>query len=566
MKKLINRPQDVVREMLEGVVALSPATAIISDENIVIQTGLPGPALRQVAVISGGGSGHEPAHAGYVGPGMLTAAVAGDVFTSPSADAIYAAICAVSGPAGAVLIVKNYTGDRLNFGLAAEMARADGIPVEIVVVADDVALRDTVPAERRRGIAGTVLVHKLTGAAAAKGLSIADIAALARSVAARVGSMGVSLGPSTLPSVGKPGFVLGEHEIEVGLGIHGEPGVRKMEIAPADALTKLIIDTIAADGKIRHSDEVALLINGLGATPPLELAILARSALKDLEQRGIRVARAWAGTFLSALDMPGFSLSIMPLADGDLELLDAKVETFAWPGGGRMNENFTVQRQNNAAPTREAGEAQPHHSNSGPQLRELFARIARALIDAEDELARLDGISGDGDLGASMRRGGEALLNLPDSAFFNAAKGLSDAGEQIRKAIAGSSGPFYATALLRAARYLAPIDEPAAADAAAAFTAAVDAIMALGGAKPGDRTMVDALHPAARVLTDQLSAGADWQSAWRNAVAAAEEGMQQTSSMHPRLGRASYLGERAIGSPDAGAAAVVVWLKAVLTE
>ena len=185
MKKLVNRPEDIVREMLEGIAALSPATAVLSEENIIVQADLPEPNARQVAIISGGGSGHEPAHAGYVGRGMLTAAVAGDVFTSPSADAVLAAILAVSGPAGALLIVKNYTGDRLNFGLAAEMARAEGIPVEVVVVADDAALRETVSPERRRGIAGTVLVHKLAGAAAAQGLSLARVAAIAAAAADR---------------------------------------------------------------------------------------------------------------------------------------------------------------------------------------------------------------------------------------------------------------------------------------------------------------------------------------------------------------------------------------------
>ena len=332
MKKLINRPEDVVREMLEGVVALSPATALLRDENIVIQARLPEDCARKVALISGGGSGHEPAHAGYVGPGMLTAAVAGDVFTSPSADAVLAAIRAVGGPAGVLLIVKNYTGDRLNFGLAAEMARAEGIPVEIVVVADDTALRDTVPAERRRGIAGTVLVHKLAGAAAAEGLPLGSVAAIAKAAAERISSMGVSLGSCTLPSVGRPGFTLGDNEIEIGLGIHGEPGVKRMANASADALVDLVIDTMIADGKIKRGDDVALLVNGLGSTPPLELAILARAGLARLEREGMTVVRSWAGTFLSALDMPGFSLSILPVTADDLLRLDHPVETLAWPG------------------------------------------------------------------------------------------------------------------------------------------------------------------------------------------------------------------------------------------
>ncbi|OWV96840.1 dihydroxyacetone kinase family protein [Rhizobium sp. R693] len=564
MKKLINRPEDVVREMLEGVVALSPATAILCDENIIVQTGLAEPGARQVALISGGGSGHEPAHAGYVGPGMLTAAVAGDVFTSPSADAVLSAIRAVGGPAGVLLIVKNYTGDRLNFGLAAEMARAEGIPVEIVVVADDAALRDTVPAERRRGIAGTVLVHKLAGAAAAKGLPLGRVAAIAGAAAERISSMGVSLGSCTLPSVGKPGFTLGEDEIEVGLGIHGEPGVRRMALASADALVDLVVDTIIADGKIKRGDDVALLVNGLGSTPPLELAILARAALARLEREGMTVVRGFAGTFLSALDMPGFSLSVLPVTPDDLTLLDHPVQALAWPGGGRVNKSgakITIAPHSKPAADDDHDAIVPE---SGRHLRQVFAGVARALIDAEDELARLDGISGDGDLGASMRRGANALLSLPDAAFSSVARALLEAGEQVRKAIAGSSGPFYATALMRAARRLSGIDEPSAADIAGAFADAVQAIMDLGGARRGDRTMIDALEPAARTLMDQLGSDVAFSTAWRKAVEAAEEGMKRTSNMHPRLGRASYLGERAIGSPDAGAAAAVIWLRATV--
>ena len=267
MKKLINDPAHVVTEMLEGLVAATPATALLPGETVVVRTDLP--AARGVAVISGGGSGHEPAHAGYVGRGMLTAAVAGDVFTSPSTDAVLAAIRHVAGPAGAVLIVKNYTGDRLNFGLAAELARAEGIPVEVVIVADDVALKDTVPPDRRRGIAGTVLVHKITGAAAEAGLPLAEVAAIARNAAAQVGSMGVALGACTLPAVGKPGFALEGDEIEIGLGIHGEPGVRRAKIDSADALVSAVVTVIAEDRGLAAGQPVALLVNGLGATPPM---------------------------------------------------------------------------------------------------------------------------------------------------------------------------------------------------------------------------------------------------------------------------------------------------------
>src|SRR5262245_42186979 len=242
MKKLINRPEDVVEEMIEGLAAAYPGLQRLPGQTVLVRADLPDAAERPVAVISGGGSGHDPAPAGYVGRGMLSAAVAGDVFTSPSPDAVLAAIRATAGPAGVLLIIKNYTGDRLNFGLAAELARAEGMAVETVVVADDVALRGTVEPSRRRGIAGTVLVHKVAGAAAAAGLPLAEVAREARAVATSIGTMGVALGPCTVPAAGHPGFVLGDDEIELGLGIHGERGVQRTSLRRADELVDTLLE------------------------------------------------------------------------------------------------------------------------------------------------------------------------------------------------------------------------------------------------------------------------------------------------------------------------------------
>ncbi|AVH44439.1 dihydroxyacetone kinase family protein [Agrobacterium tumefaciens] len=559
MKKLINDPATVVRDMLEGVVALSPATVLLADENVVIRSGLQAPEKRRVAVLSGGGSGHEPAHAGYVGAGMLTVAVAGDVFTSPSTDAVLAGIRAAAGPAGALVIVKNYTGDRLNFGLAAELARAEGIPVEIVVVADDVALKDTVPDDRRRGIAGTVLVHKLAGAAAEQGLPLQEVARIAREAAEKLSSMGISLGSCTLPAVGRPGFVLGDAEIEVGLGIHGEQGVRRMSIASADELVKLVLETIEADGRLKSGDRVALLVNGLGSTPPMELAVVARSAITRLEAKGVVVERAWAGTFLSALDMPGFSLSVMHVDDAMLNLIDAPTDAGAWPRGGAVNRNRVLP----SAGVEKSVTAEIEITAAGERLRSAAERVARALIAAEPKLTQLDSVTGDGDLGTSMVRGAEAILALPGESFPDVSGGLMAMANAMRKAIGGSSGPFYATGLMRASRHLAGIEKPTDQQMAEAFVAAVLAVSELGGARPGDRTMIDALHPAAETFRDRLAAGASADEAWRSASAAGIAGAEATTSMKPRLGRASYLGERAIGHPDAGAVAVSIWLEAI---
>ena len=558
MKKLINDPRGVVREMLEGVCDLYPGLALLADLDVVVRSDLPPPAQRAVAVISGGGSGHEPAHAGYVGPGLLAAAVAGDVFTSPSVDAVLAAIRAAAGPAGALLVVKNYTGDRLNFGLAAELARAEGIPVEIVVVADDVALAGTVPRDRRRGIAGTVLIHKVAGAAAASGRGLAEVAALARGAAADLASMGVALGACTVPAVGRPGFALGDMEIELGLGIHGEQGIERAALLPADGLVERLLDSILADLAPGQGQRVALLVNGLGGTPEMELAIVARRAIAVLRGRGLAVVRAWMGNYLTALEMPGCSLSVLKVDDARLALIDAPAASAAWKGNGVVSAR-KVGAASIAAPrlVRPAG---PHAG----RLRAAAFAAAAALQAAELLLTDLDTRAGDGDLGLSMTRGAKAIRALEADAWADPPTALSRIADALRRAIGGSSGPFYATALMRAARTLPEMPTPI--DWAISLRAAGIAVAELGGAQPGDRTMLDALVPAADALAAGLERGEPLAVALRAAVTAAEAGAAATAAMRPRLGRASYLGERAVGVEDGGARAVAIWLRALALQ
>ena len=559
MKKLINDPRQVVREMLEGLVDLEPDLALLNDENIVVRASLPPPAMRKVAVLSGGGSGHEPAHAGYVGHGLLTGAIAGDVFTSPSVDAILTAILAVAGPAGAVLVVKNYTGDRLNFALAAELAAREGVPCEIIVVADDVALRGVVEPERRRGIAGTVLIHKIAGAAAESGRALAEVAVLARDAAAGLGSMGVALGSCIVPAAGIPGFTLGDDEIELGLGIHGEKGVERTKMRPADALVDAILGAVVADRGLKRGDRVALLVNGLGGTTPMELCIVARHALATLRGQGLVVERAWCGNYLTALEMPGCSLSVLPVDDARLALLDAPARAPAWIVSGKI-----LPTRNGMTSPKIAGEtisAVPAGPLAGV-LREAALAVAEALEKGEDRLTSLDAQAGDGDLGASMERGAAAIRALPDTAWSTPETALTALGNALRRAIAGSSGPFYATALLRAARRLAGLADPGADAWQAAFKDAVEAVSEIGGAKPGDRTMIDALQPAVEAWAKAF--GEPAARVWAQAVAAAEQGAEKTAQMMPKLGRASYLGNRTIGVPDGGAVAVTVWMKALL--
>ena len=561
MKKLINDPRQVVREMLEGIVALHPGLALLAEHDVVLRSDTPEAAQRKVAVISGGGAGHEPAHAGYVGTGMLHAAVSGDVFTSPSVDAVLAAIRAVAGPAGALLVVKNYTGDRLNFGLAAELARASGIPTEIVVVADDVALRDTVPEERRRGIAGTVLIHKIVGALAEAGADLQRSAAAGRAAAAATGTMGVALGACTIPAAGTPGFSLGEDEIELGLGIHGEPGIARQKIASADTITDRMLDMILADRGYPAGTPVALLVNNLGGTTTMELAVVARRALARLREHGLVVRRAWAGTLLSALEMPGFSLSVMALDDARLALLDQATQAPAWAGPGLVPQRASIVSVGEPAADNETVVSA---DALGETLRRAALAAATALEAAETQLTELDSRAGDGDLGISMKRAADAIrASCAASRSADAASVLALLAGALRRAIGGSSGPFYAVGLLRAARQLAGEPQSDLKSWSAAFAAGVAAISELGGARGGDRTMLDALLPAADALADAIRRDLTATQAWAQAAEAARSGAEATAGMKPRLGRASYLGDRALGVPDGGAVAVSLWLGAI---
>jgi triose/dihydroxyacetone kinase / FAD-AMP lyase (cyclizing) len=562
MKKLINQPQRVVEEMMQGFLAMHAGLALLSDHHVLLRADAEDVRDRQVALISGGGSGHEPAHAGYVGAGMLSAAVAGEVFTSPSLDSVCAAIQAVSGKPGVLLIVKNYTGDRLNFGLAAEMARGEGIRVETAVVADDVALVGTEQHAGARGIAGTVLVHKVAGAAAAEGKSLEEVAAIARATADAVASMGIALSAGTVPAVGKPSFVLGPEEVELGLGIHGEPGTRRVPLRCSDELADELVEAIVSAQHLKTDERIAVLMNNLGATTTMELAIFARGALSSLESRRFLIERVYAGTFMTSLEAAGVSLSILRVDDDRLKRLDAPTSAPAWPNAamkppGRVQDRLVASQQFIPVPYHDLSYQPPN------KMQRAIQAACRALMDAEVRLTDLDQAVGDGDLGVNLARGARAVEeSLLTYQSYNPAEALKSTGLILQKAVGGSSGPFYAILFLRAANSvrIGNMDNPKAW--AKASIDACDAISELGGATAGDRTMLDALVPFANTLATALEQGRSTADAVEAAVCAAEAGAEATARMIPRRGRSSYLGDRAIGHPDSGAVAVAVWLRA----
>lgn len=325
MKKLINKTDNIVDEMLVGAVNAHPNQLLrLPGYNVLLRTEK---KLDKVSLISGGGSGHEPAHGGYVGYGMLDAAVAGEVFTSPTPDQIYEAIKAVNNGNGVLLIVKNYTGDILNFEMAKTLAEADGIQVEQVIVNDDVAVENSTWTTGRRGIAGTLFVHKIAGAMAETGAPLEDVKRIAEKVINNVRSMGMALSPCTVPASGKPSFLLDDNEVEIGIGIHGEPGTHREIIESADNLTKYLSDKILAEIPFKENDEAAIMINGLGGTPLMELYIINKKLSQILSESGINTSKTYIGNFMTSLEMAGFSISVLKLDDELKNLLLAPCNT-----------------------------------------------------------------------------------------------------------------------------------------------------------------------------------------------------------------------------------------------
>ncbi len=326
MKKIINEPENVVKEMLAGIEAVHPGLRYLRGYEVITRKD---PDRRKVALISGGGSGHEPAHAGYVGRGMLSAAVAGNVFASPSPDRVLAAIRETAGESGALLVIKNYSGDVMNFEMAMELAAMEGFKTASVIVKDDVAVPDSTFSTGRRGIAGTVFVHKIAGAAAEEGQALEAVRTIAQRVADNTRSMGMAMTPCVLPAVGKPGFTLGADEIEIGMGIHGEPGIEKTSLKKAGEVAETLCGRILEDLDYAGR-EAAVLINGLGGTPLMELYIVAGEVDRVLRERGVDPQRYYVGNFMTSLEMAGCSVSVLRLDDEMKRLLDAPADTPAW--------------------------------------------------------------------------------------------------------------------------------------------------------------------------------------------------------------------------------------------
>lgn len=531
MTQFVNRREDIVQEAIDGLIAASGGRLARLDGYPHIRVVLRNDWDRaKVALVSGGGSGHEPAHAGFVGPGMLTAAVCGDVFASPSVDAVLAGILAVTGPAGCLLIVKNYTGDRLNFGLAAERARAFGLNVSMVIVNDDIAL----PAlPQARGVAGTLFVHKIAGALSERGASLAEITAAAQRVIAGTRSIGMSLDTCTVPGAAKEDRIP-RGKAELGLGIHGEAGVEQVDYSDARSAMAMVAQKLGAF--LAPEGPYVALLNNLGGTSVLEMSVLAHElARSELATRLSHVVGP--ATMMSSLDMRGFSVSLCPAERRDIAALESATPLRNWPGIFRLSPPVIADLPDGLRPIR------PLASSHAP-TRDFLIRCCEILIAAETDLNALDAKTGDGDTGSTLAGAARALITAMDRLPLADHTQLYRAiGQELSETMGGSSGVLLA------------IFFAAAGDAAASGQTMGEALQAglarmqeIGGAGPGDRTMIDALEPALTVLPQGIEA----------AARAARAGANRTADMaHARAGRAAYINaDHLRGHADPGAEAV----------
>lgn len=580
MKKIINKAEDIVIEMCNGMVMAHPELEFVKKYKIIKKKEI---NQNKVSLISGGGSGHEPAHAGYVGKGMLDAAVCGDIFASPSQIQVYQALKATAGNKGALMIIKNYTGDMMNFRNAAFMAEEDGLQVDYVVVNDDISVQDSLYTVGRRGVAGTVLVHKIAGAAAEEGRSLQLVKAAAEKAAANVRSIGFALTSSTVPAKGTPTFEIAEDEIEYGVGIHGEPGIRREKMATANVLAKRMLEALLKDLKIdsNTSVEIALLINGFGGTPLQELYLLNNAVARELaKHNNIKVCVTFVGNFMTSIDMAGASVTLMKLDEELKALLFKESDTPAFKVSGPTESveyveitDASTEEISISYETETPAEYSEMKGNTITlnNMVYLVDKMSEIIIKNEVPFCELDSQAGDGDFGMSIAKGFRQLKRewkhiLTDSktdigTFLNACSLV------IMEYCGGASGPIWGSAFRSASKAVAGKKELTIADFADMMQAGVTGIQTTGersfgrGAVVGDKTLIDALVPCADSWSKSSQAGDDFKTAFAKGADAAIDGAKKTEDFAARMGRAGTVGDRSIGYPDAGAYALGVIFK-----
>lgn len=570
MKKIINKPENVVMEMCNGIAMAHPELEFIKKYKVIKRKNID---KNKVSLISGGGSGHEPAHAGFVGKGMLDAAVCGDVFASPSQIQVYQSIKSTASDKGTLLIIKNYSGDMMNFKNAAYLASEDGIKVDYVRVEDDIAVEDSLYTVGRRGVAGTVFVHKIAGAAAELGKSLEDVKSIAQKAADNVRSLGFALTSCTVPAKGTPTFELGEDEIEFGVGIHGEPGIRREKMASADDLAKKMVDAILKDMNIvGNNEEVAILINGFGGTPLQELYLLNNSVYRELSKKNIKINRAFVGNYMTSIDMEGASISILKLDDELKNLLSQVSDTPAFKVSGPVEsvEYVDIYKDNkcteNATFEVETNLDFSKIENNILTLDNMIYivdKMSEVIIKNEVPFCELDAHAGDGDFGMSVAKGFKQLKRewkeITSNEKLSIGEFLNDCSMIIMEHCGGASGPIWGSAFRSAGKSIGNKKEINVKDFADMMKASVKGIQSTGersfgrGAVVGDKTLVDALVPCANSWEISAKNNDSFKEAFVKGAKEAVKGAKSTEQIVARMGRAGTVGERSLGYPDAGA-------------
>ena len=566
MTRIIDDPETFAQTALDGFCALHPHLVRRVRGGAVRATKSKN---RKVALLVGGGSGHYPAFAGYVGPGLADGVVAGDIFASPSASAAQNVARHAEHGGGVIIGFGNYAGDVLHFGLAAERLRSEGVDTRILLVTDDVASAKKGEEAKRRGIAGDMPVFKIAGAAAEEGHDIETVERLAKHANEMTRSFGVAFAGCTLPGADGPLFTVPDKHMGVGLGIHGEPGIDEKPMASAQDLATLLVDRLLDEAPAGAGKKVAALLNGLGSTGMEELFVLWTAIEPRLKKAGLELIQPEVGMFVSSLDMAGCSLSLTWL-DDDLERLwRAPCETPALRRGAPIettHDDRVLEDKEEEFPT-SYPDATDDQRRAGQCVARSVERIAAMLKEKEEELGRIDAVAGDGDHGQGMARGSGAAATAARKvadAGAPAAAVLTAAANAWADRAGGSSGAIWGVGLLAWATALENEHGPrlSAEAMAKGARAAHDGITRLGGAKPGDKTLVDVLGPFVDAF-EKAAAGGDLSRAWHKATEVADEAAESTKQMTPKLGRARPLAERSKGHPDAGAVSLALCLRTV---
>ena len=570
-KKLINDPDDLIAELIEGIISAHPNHLTVQGETSRAIVAINGPRDGKVGIVVGGGSGHEPAFAGYVGKGLADAAPLGNIFASPSPTQIMDAGFAADGGAGVLFLYGNYTGDVMNFGMAEESMAKQGVVARSFVTTDDVASAPADKSNERRGIAGNFFVFKVAGAAADLNLTLENVEVAARRANDATRTMGVALSACSMPQTGKANFDIPDGDMEIGMGIHGEPGIVRLPAESADAVTDRLMQPILAELALKAGDKVAVLVNGLGSTTLLELYLLHRRVAQILHAENVTIYHSWVGEYCTSLEMGGASVSLIKLDEDLQRWLDHPCDTPALRVGTGQN---TVEKPVKRSPRKQTHiqertkRDQSSLDSSGqitPEVfRDMMVASAEAIFSQRNYLCELDGDLGDGDHGITMEIGWKAALSLVEQTDVKATilELCEDMGQAFLDAVGASVGPLYASGFNTAGEAVSDRLNLDAGAMIAWLDGMTRGITVRGGASVGDKTMIDAWEPAVAAAKQAFEKGASVGDCLTAGARAASMGAEATTQMQSNRGRSKKLGIRSVGHKDPGAASAAIMIAA----